>query len=187
MGAMGAMNAITTAQSMGLAPDIPFSREDAAKIGRDLTTWWGFLKMYFHVTNRFVLNRLRVIAFPFRTDHRRCATDAKEGYDYCDAYDDTNAMDLYVPCIALITYVLLSAGIMGASGEFKPEVLGSQTSWCLAVAFLEVCVIQGLALSFGATSKVCLRGRDTVLIFMFFFLGGEMTLVEDEPSWKAVQ
>eukprot|EP01061_Rhynchopus_euleeides_P026029 TRINITY_DN4253_c0_g1_i2.p1 TRINITY_DN4253_c0_g1~~TRINITY_DN4253_c0_g1_i2.p1 ORF type:complete len:320 (+),score=76.81 TRINITY_DN4253_c0_g1_i2:52-960(+) len=160
------------ANAMGslIGPHVPFTTPSANQFRQDLTTWWGFFKMYFRVTNRYVLNRLKVISFPFRTDHTRLSSEEGSAqYPYADASQDNNAMDLYLPSIALVTYVLLSAAIMGANKNFKPEVLGSQTSWCIAVCLLEVCVLQGLAMSFGVTSKLWLI--DSVCMSGYKFVG----------------
>ena len=121
--------------------------------------WFGFLKIYFRVTNHYVLSKLKIIALPFRANHRRRASSQPIGHDqeyrYEDPSCDVNGMDMYIPSLALVTYVLLSAAIMGANHTFTPEVLGSQTSWCIGVCVLEVAALQILSMSFGATSKVC--------------------------------
>jgi hypothetical protein len=57
---------------------------------------------------------------------------------------DDNAPDLYIPCMSLITYVLLSALCYGNAGQFNPEVIPDVSTKCLLTQVLEV-----LAIRFG--------------------------------------
>eukprot|EP01064_Diplonema_japonicum_P013505 TRINITY_DN2106_c7_g1_i1.p1 TRINITY_DN2106_c7_g1~~TRINITY_DN2106_c7_g1_i1.p1 ORF type:complete len:362 (+),score=44.90 TRINITY_DN2106_c7_g1_i1:81-1166(+) len=134
-------------------------------------SWIDGLKIYFRVTNSYVLNKMKNITFPYTTDHRRREVQqmTMSDYEYEAPDSDPNGMDLYLPSMALVTYVLLSAAIRGTSHTFTPEVLGSQTSWCIAVCFLEVIALQILAISLGAVRKmwVC----DTICMSGYKFLG----------------
>jgi hypothetical protein len=47
---------------------------------------------------------------------------------FCPPRDDVNAPDLYVPLMAFVTYILAVAFIMGANGQFSPELLGNLAS-----------------------------------------------------------
>ena len=63
---------------------------------------------------------------------------------YALPIQDDNACDLYIPVMALITYVLLCALCYGTAGEFNPEVLPDVTTKCFVTQVLEV-----LAIRFG--------------------------------------
>jgi len=55
---------------------------------------------------------------------------------------DTNAPDLYVPIMSLITYVLLCALCYGTAGHFNPEVIPDVTSKCFLTQLMEVLLIR---------------------------------------------
>ena len=58
---------------------------------------------------------------------------------------DENAPDLYLPCMSLITYVLLCALCYGNAGQFNPEVIPDVTTKCMVTQVLEVlCMRFGL-------------------------------------------
>jgi len=57
-------------------------------------------------------------------------------------YVDENAPDLYLPCMTLVTYVLLCALCYGTSGNFDPEVIPDVTTKCFVTQILEVLLIR---------------------------------------------
>lgn len=61
---------------------------------------------------------------------------------YATPIQDDNAYDLYIPLMALITYVLLCALCYGTAGEFNPEVLPDVTTKCFVTQVLEVIAIR---------------------------------------------
>ena len=48
------------------------------------------------------------------------------------------APDLYIPCMAFLTYVLIVGFAMGTKGEFDPEILGMTSSSGLVGLCIEV-------------------------------------------------
>ncbi|WWC72582.1 uncharacterized protein I206_106544 [Kwoniella pini CBS 10737] len=104
------------------------------------------IKVSFSVTNSYVLNKLRLVLFPWRhktwsRQIKRSTVDgAMEGWQA--PRDDLNAPDLYIPTMALVTYTLLSALASGLQSRFHPEVLGLSLSKSLAVVTLEFCAIK---------------------------------------------
>lgn len=57
---------------------------------------------------------------------------------YLPPRDDLNSPDMYIPAMALVTYILLSAVLAGLRGSFHPELLGSITTTALAVVIFEI-------------------------------------------------
>jgi protein transport protein YIF1 len=55
---------------------------------------------------------------------------------------DENAPDMYIPCMSLITYVLLCALVYGTAGKFNPEVLPEVTTRCAVTQVMEVLAIR---------------------------------------------
>ncbi|WVQ63295.1 uncharacterized protein L199_001447 [Kwoniella botswanensis] len=104
------------------------------------------IKVSFSVTNSYVLNKLRLVLFPWRHKpwsrqiKRSSENGVMEGWQA--PRDDINAPDLYIPTMALVTYTLLSALASGLQSRFHPEVLGLSLSKALAVVTLEFCAIK---------------------------------------------
>lgn len=100
------------------------------------------LKYYFAVDNRYVMNKLRLIFFPFTQ------RDWSLKYNHDNPVQpryDINAPDLYIPTMAYITYVVLAGMVLGFQNRFSPEQLGIQASSALAYSIFEL-VIYTLAL-----------------------------------------
>jgi hypothetical protein len=110
-----------------------------------MSSWFSLepFKYYFNVNNTFVLQKLRVLACPFlHKSWKRQTVRQDELEFFCPPRDDVNAPDLYVPLMAFVTYILAVAFIMGANGQFSPELLGNLASRGVAVLFFEVLVIR---------------------------------------------
>lgn len=119
------------------------------------------LKTMFSVTNSYVLNKLRLVLFPWRhkTWSRQVASSSRrhlhhdggggstsepslvmEGW--MSPRDDINSPDLYIPTMSLVTYTLLAAFASGLQSRFHPEVLGVSLSKSIAVVVGEVCGVR---------------------------------------------
>jgi len=95
------------------------------------------LKYYFAVDNRYVMNKLRLLFFPFA--HKDWSLKYNEDNPVQPRYD-INAPDLYIPAMAYITYVVLAGFILGMQERFSPEQLGIQASSALAYNIVELIV-----------------------------------------------
>ena len=80
------------------------------------------------------------------------STQSNSAMTYAAPIHDDNAFDLYIPLMALITYVLLCALCYGTAGEFNPEVLPSVTTTCIMTQVAEV---GGIRLGFYAMQVPC--------------------------------
>lgn len=111
------------------------------------------LKHYFNVSNFYVLNKLVLVLFPWRhkpwsrQQARMAANAAGPGgqivqQQYSSMFlpprDDLNSPDMYIPVMALVTYILLSVLLAGFRGNFHPELLGSITTTAIAVIIFEI-------------------------------------------------
>lgn len=95
------------------------------------------LKYYFAVDNKYVINKLTIIFFPFSQ------TDWSLKYDHDNPVQpryDINAPDLYIPTMAYITYVVLAGLVLGFQNRFSPEQLGIQASSALAYSIFELVI-----------------------------------------------
>lgn len=82
-----------------------------------VSSFWGSLKKYFYVNNTFVLKKLSTLLFPF----------TKKNWDRTPSQDppalDSNSPDLYIPLMALSTYVLTVGIAKGSTMAFDPEMI----------------------------------------------------------------
>ncbi|EXJ79622.1 hypothetical protein A1O3_07901 [Capronia epimyces CBS 606.96] len=115
------------------------------------------LKHYFNVSNFYVVRKLLLVLFPWRhkpwtrqqarmttssTGADGTMTQSSYSFNYLPPRDDLNSPDMYIPIMALITYILLSTVLAGIRGSFHPELLGSITSTAIAVVVFEIIVLK---------------------------------------------
>lgn len=110
------------------------------------------LKHYFNVSNSYVLSKIALVLFPWRhkpwsrQQARMPASAGPNGQITQQQYssmflpprDDLNSPDMYIPVMALVTYILLSVLLAGFRGNFHPELLGSITTTAIAVILFEI-------------------------------------------------
>ncbi|KAJ7940883.1 protein transporter yif1 [Mycena leptocephala] len=123
----------------------------AVAAGQDYVqrTWGGVfpgarVKPHFNVSNSYVMKKLRIVLFPWihkhwgRNSHR---TDAGQT-EYLPPREDVNSPDLYIPLMALVTYILLCALHSGLQERFHPQVLGESASRAIMVVVLDFVFVQ---------------------------------------------
>ncbi len=111
------------------------------------------LKIYFAVSNSYVVNKLSILFYPLKNKHWKRESDRNSdgkldvSHKWLFPRDDINAPDLYIPLMAFITYVLLFGLRKGLDAGFTPELL-IQAIWrCLILQTCECLVIKfGLSL-----------------------------------------
>ncbi|KAJ5203863.1 ER to Golgi transport protein Yif1 [Penicillium cinerascens] len=111
------------------------------------------LKHYFNVSNSYVLNKVGLVLFPWRhkpwsRQQARMGVNAtgpdgqivQQQYSsmFLPPRDDLNSPDMYIPVMAVVTYILLSVLLAGFRGDFHPELLGSVTTTSIAVIIFEI-------------------------------------------------
>lgn len=102
------------------------------------------IKYYFKVSNSYVLKKLGLILFPYRnTTWTRQVIPGSNGSSDSDSFatplNDSNAPDLYIPSMSLLTYIVAWALVEGIRGDFHPEMLGYTTTRTLAFYLIDVC------------------------------------------------
>ncbi|KAJ3162653.1 hypothetical protein HDU86_003626 [Geranomyces michiganensis] len=126
-------------------------------INKNLGMWINIphIKYYFNVSNSYVLNKIRLLLFPFRhqswTRIVRRSEQSGQMEGYKPPREDLNAPDLYIPVMSFVTYILLvgirlgldDAAAAKSSGEsttksFSPDVLGMTGTTAFFVVFFEV-------------------------------------------------
>lgn len=98
-----------------------------ARVGSNLFGSWRY---YFAVSNSYVMNKLRLLLFPFL--HRDWTSENRL------PRDDLNAPDLYIPMMAFMTWIIVSSISLATQTSFSPAHFGKLASRGLSVVFVEV-------------------------------------------------
>jgi hypothetical protein len=61
---------------------------------------------------------------------------------YLPPREDLNSPDMYIPMMALVTYIVLSTLLAGLRGAFHPELLGYTATTAISVMLLEILTIK---------------------------------------------
>jgi hypothetical protein len=156
-----ASNAVGSAASnpnamfdLGIKAGHTFLDQGTARMIPGLEKVMRELRVYFAVDNSYVKAKMLRVLFSFfyKTWKRIETDDGSMQYNQQQQYqqpsmvmkqyalptNDDNALDLYIPSMSLITYVLLCGLCYGTSGQFDPEVLPDVTTRCMVVQVLEV-------------------------------------------------
>jgi hypothetical protein len=105
----------------------------------------GALKHYFNVSNSYVANKLYIVLFPWRHrpwSRQQHMSNSSQAVIYLAPRDDINSPDMYIPMMALVTYILLSTLFAGLRGAFNPEILGLTATIAVTVMVLEIVTIK---------------------------------------------
>ncbi|KAF2273338.1 YIF1-domain-containing protein [Westerdykella ornata] len=143
------------------------------------------LKHYFNVSNSYVVNKLYIVLFPWWhrpwSRQQRLSNNGQDGY-YLPPREDINSPDMYIPTMALTTYILLSTLLAGLRGFFHPELLGYTATLALSVLLLELVVIKlgTFLLAISSSSQLL----DIVAYSGYKFVGVIVSLLLSEMlSW----
>ncbi|KAF9891341.1 hypothetical protein FE257_004196 [Aspergillus nanangensis] len=151
------------------------------------------LKHYFNVSNSYVLNKVLLVLFPWRhkpwaRNQARLTTSSADPsgqitqQQYSSMFlpprDDLNSPDMYIPVMALVTYILLSAVLAGVRGNFHPELLGSITTTAIAVILFEILCLRLATYILGINNDSQLL--DLAAYSGYKFVGIIATLVTSE-------
>ncbi|CAK5262198.1 unnamed protein product [Mycena citricolor] len=112
-------------------------------------TWGGVfpsarVKPHFNVSNSYVIHKLRILLFPWiqkQWGRKSFRTDAGST-EFLPPREDVNSPDLYIPLMALVTYILLCALHSGIQDDFRPQVLGESASRAIMVVILDFLFVQ---------------------------------------------
>lgn len=102
------------------------------------------LRRYFQIDNMYLIKKLFLIAYPYRGDSWTQHTQRDT------SFISIAEPDLYIPFMAVITYILLLAGELEMQNKFRPETLGKISTQTIMAYLLEVLLIKGLSFFFEA-------------------------------------
>ncbi|KAI9318080.1 YIF1-domain-containing protein [Dichotomocladium elegans] len=117
--------------------------QGTAYVEKNFNRWVDMraLRHYFNVNNLYVISKIKLILFPWRHSPwtrsiRRTETGQMEGFK--PPRDDLNSPDLYIPVMAIVTYILFCGLAAGQQGSFHPEQLYMAGWSSIAVIFSEL-------------------------------------------------
>ncbi|KAL9089675.1 MAG: hypothetical protein Q9159_002403 [Coniocarpon cinnabarinum] len=103
------------------------------------------LKHYFNVSNSYVVNKVFLVLFPWRhrpwVRRQAMGPSGQEGY-FMPPREDINSPDMYIPAMAFVTYILLTALLAGLRGDFRPEVFGYTASTATGIVMFEIVMLK---------------------------------------------
>ncbi|KAG9299729.1 hypothetical protein G9A89_013089 [Geosiphon pyriformis] len=145
------------------------------------------LKHYFKVNNSYVANKIRLLLFPWwhkpwsRLVKRSEQNGQMEGFK--PPREDINSPDLYIPVMALVTYVLLTGIVAGTEHKFHPEVLGMNATTAFLIVLLDLFFIKTGCYLLNISSETQLL--DLMAYSGYKFIGTIVTLIISmiAPFW----
>ena len=101
------------------------------------------LKIYFDVTNSYVLHKLKIILFPFllKEDDWKRGQNGEQGAfgttdeaeeDRFTPRNDLQAPDLYIPLMSFVSFILLTGFHLGISSKASKDALADDTKVVVA-------------------------------------------------------
>ncbi|KXN88694.1 Protein transport protein yif1 [Leucoagaricus sp. SymC.cos] len=97
------------------------------------------LKHHFNVSNSYVMLKLKLVLFPWTHKPwvRKIRRTENGQSEWQPPREDINSPDLYIPVMAIVTYILLTAIHKGLEKNFNPKILGESASRAIAVVILD--------------------------------------------------
>lgn len=115
---------------------------------------------YYMISNRYVLNKLKVLLCPFLHKGSQAWTripdQVANKLTYKPPRLDVNAPDLYLPSMGFLTYSLLCCLSMAVGGRFVPEMLRSRI-WRGLISWTVSYIILWLGLSSLSSQQVPIK------------------------------
>ncbi|KAI6004369.1 YIF1-domain-containing protein [Pisolithus orientalis] len=135
------------------------------------------LKHHFNVSNSYVMKKLQILLFPWRHKpwSRRVRRSEAGHTEWQPPRDDVNSPDLYIPLMAFVTYILISALQTGLQDRFHPQILGASASRALVVLLLDFLFVKGGCYLLNVQSSSQLT--DLVAYGGYKFVGVILTLL----------
>ena len=110
----------------------------------EATGLWNSLKYYFQVSNQYVIGKLKLLLFPFGSKSwKRSRQINDDGTSfYLPPRQDINAPDMYIPLMAIFTYIVFVGFSAGSKGHFSPQLISSSLSSCFVAIILELLILR---------------------------------------------
>ncbi|KAI6249371.1 hypothetical protein HI914_02597 [Erysiphe necator] len=103
------------------------------------------LKHYFNVSNGYVVNKIILVLFPWKhkpwSRKQSVGPNGQEGW-FLSPREDINSPDMYIPLMALVTYILLSTILSSLRNGFEPELLGYNSTFAFFIVIMEIALLK---------------------------------------------
>lgn len=122
---------------------------------RNVSRWLPIaeLKKRFRVSHKYVLGKLQMIALPYTKNFERRQYDFDDNFrsdrsgavEFFPPVDDVCAPDLYIPLMAVVTYITLYAFVIGLRGDvasLDPQDLAATATFTVVSLAVEVVFIK---------------------------------------------
>ncbi|CCK70722.1 protein transporter YIF1 KNAG_0F00530 [Huiozyma naganishii CBS 8797] len=158
----------------------------------------AYLSHYFQVSTSFVFAKIRQILLPFlkgnnwqRTPAGGPSGNGASGtgptVTFLSPIEDENSPDMYVPLMALVTYILVWNIKQGLAGAFNPENLYYKLSSILAFVALDLCILKlGLYLLVHTASPTASVTELTCYVGYKFVPLTLALLLPKKPRWVGI-
>ncbi|KAK7074949.1 Protein yif1b [Halocaridina rubra] len=130
------------------------------------------VKYYFAVDTRYVLKKLQLLFFPYTH------SDWSVRYEQDEPVQprlEINAPDLYIPVMAIVTYILVAGLCLGLQQRFSPDVLGIQASSAIVWLVLEIFVI--IATMYVTAIHTQIKSLDLLAFASYKYVGMIISLL----------
>jgi hypothetical protein len=128
-------------------------KDQMAKHTQGYQSYMSFdiVRPYFHIDNKYITNKLKLIFVPFlqKGDWKSAGKEDYMGsnveYDNYDSHlesIDPFGVDLYLPLMSLITFILVVGFYYGAMELFDPAILGYAVGKCCFIWLIETIFIK---------------------------------------------
>ncbi|XP_047501729.1 protein YIF1B-B-like isoform X4 [Penaeus chinensis] len=140
------------------------------------------MKYYFAVDTRYVMKKLQLLFFPFT--HSDWSVRYNQEEPVQPRYE-INAPDLYIPLMAVVTYILVAGLCLGLQEScrdcsvknirFSPDVLGMQASSAMVWLVLEIFLI--LATLYVTAISTNIKTLDLLAFSSYKYVGMNIALL----------
>ncbi|TFK21367.1 protein transporter yif1 [Coprinopsis marcescibilis] len=102
------------------------------------------VKHHFNVSNSYAMHKIKLLLFPWRHKSwsRRVKRSEHGQHEWQPPRDDVNSPDLYIPVMAIVTYILFAGLHAGLNGSFRPQILGETASRATLVVLFDFLFIK---------------------------------------------
>lgn len=130
------------------------------------------IKYYFAVDTHYVMKKLQLLLFPYT--HTDWSVRFEQDTPVQPRHE-VNAPDLYIPLMAVVTYILVAGLCLGLQKRFSPDVLGMQASSALVWLVLEIFLI--LATLYVTAIQTHIKTLDLLAFSSYKYVGMIVSLL----------
>lgn len=116
-------------------------------------------RYYFDVDNQYVVRKLMVVFFPFvfkGTWGKNSQEYSQDHQGFLSPKNELHAADLFIPLMALMTFVLGICFSRGIGDQFQPDLIGDYLTATMALLLIEMLLIKTVFFMVKLNEASCL-------------------------------